>query len=74
MPRQRRTNRYIGRLAVTDFANHNDIRVVAKDVLQTRREGQAPLRIHGHLVDAFKLILNRVFNSYHLDARRIYRL
>ena len=52
----------IGRLAVADFAHHDDVRVLAHDVAQAGGEGQPDLRIHVDLVDAVHLVFDRIFD------------
>ena len=49
---ERRLDGDLGRLAVADFADQDDVRVVAQDAPQARGERQADLGVHLDLVDA----------------------
>ena len=55
-------DRDLGRLQVADFADHDDVRVLAQDMAQARGEGQADLGPHLDLVDAGHLVLDRVLD------------
>ena len=58
----RRLHGDFGGFGVADFADENDVRVLAQNRAQAARKGQSGARIHLHLIDAFKLVFNRVFN------------
>ena len=52
-----------GRLGVADFADHDDVRVLAQDGAQRVGEGEADFLFDRHLVDAGDLELDRVFDG-----------
>src|SRR5690606_38581174 len=58
-------------LLVSHFADHHDVRVLTQDTSQGGGESHADVRTHLHLVDAGKLILNRVFHGDDVDFGRI---
>src|ERR1043166_6923075 len=60
--REGRLDGDLRRLLVADFADHDLVRVVAKDRAQAARERQALLLVDGDLRDAVELILHGVFN------------
>ena len=51
----------LGRLEVADFADHDDVRVLAQEGAQRRGEGEAHLRVDVDLVDAGQADFDRVF-------------
>ena len=54
--------------AVADLSDEDDVRVLSQDVPQSRGEGQTALGIHGDLVDAGELVLDRVLDGNDLLA------
>ena len=50
------------RLAIADFADQTNVGIVTKDRPQTGAEGQAGFGVHLNLIDAAKLIFDRVFD------------
>ena len=56
---QRGANRNLGGLQITNFADHDDIGVLAQNVTQTDGERQANVRAHRDLIDALQFILDR---------------
>ncbi len=57
------------RLIVSDFSDHDNVRVLAHQSAQAIGEGQADFRPHLGLVDTRHLIFNRVFNGGNIHAR-----
>ena len=62
MPSQRRLHAQVGSLAVANLANHDDVRVLAKQCAQSRSEGHASFGVSLGLVDAGDFILDRILN------------
>ena len=60
---QRRLDGVLGRLQVADFADEDDVRVVAQDAPQRVAERQPDLGVDLDLVDAVQLVLHRVFGG-----------
>src|SRR5674476_425819 len=58
----------LGGFAIAHFANHDDVRVLAQDRAQGVGKAQPNLRVNLDLVDAFKLVLNRLFNGDNLEG------
>ena len=54
-----RADRDLGGLDVANFADHDDVRVLAQDVAQAVGEGEADLRFHVDLRDAGEAIFDR---------------
>ena len=71
VPGHRRLNRVFRRFKVANFPDENDVRVVAQDRAQTRRERQTDFRVNLNLVDAVQLVFDRVFRR---DDFRRFRL
>ena len=63
MAGQRRLDGDLGGLGVADFADHDDVGILAHDRAQAVGEGQTDLRIDMDLVDAAQLILDRIFDG-----------
>ena len=47
---------------ITNFTDHDDVRVLAEDGAQGVGEGEADFFFHRHLIDAGNLEFNRVFD------------
>src|SRR5437870_10040376 len=60
---QRGLNGNLRRFFVTNFADHDLVRIVAQNRAQPAREGQTLLFVHWNLGDAVQLIFDRVFNG-----------
>ena len=71
MAGQRRLDRDLGRLRVANLADHDHVRVLAHDVAQAAREGEADLGLDGDLVDALELILDRILDRDDLLVRAV---
>src|SRR3954453_23114277 len=63
MSSKRRLNRHRGRLAIANFADHNDIRILSKHAAQTGRESHSLAVAHLRLADAFKVIFDRILDG-----------
>src|SRR5258706_3963701 len=63
MSGESRANGNFGCLEVADFPDHDDIRVLAENVAQAHREGQANVRPDRNLIDALQLIFDRLFDG-----------
>jgi len=61
MARERSVDRDLRRLAVADFTDHDDVRVLTQEGAQRTREGQPDVLTHQHLIDARHLVLDRIF-------------
>ena len=61
----------IRRLAVANFADHDDVGILTDDVPQPRREGQPDLRIDVDLIDPVHLVFDRIFDRDDLLVRQI---
>ena len=62
MPGERRLHRDLGGLGVADFADQNNVRVVAQNRPEPARKGEPGLFVDLNLIDALELIFNRVFH------------
>ena len=71
MAGQRGLDRDLRRLEIAHFADHDDVGVLAQDGAQHMREGQADLRLHLDLVDAFELVFDRIFDGEELALGRV---
>ena len=60
--RQRGFDRDFRGFGITDFADHDDVRVLAQNRAKRVGESEADLFLHRHLVDAGNLEFHRVFN------------
>ena len=58
---ERRLDRVLGRFQVANFADQHDVGVVTQNRPQRGGERQPDLRVDLDLVDAFELVLDRVF-------------
>ena len=61
----------VGRLEVADLADHDHVGVLAHDVPEARRERQPDLRLDVDLVDAAKLVLDRILDGDDLLVGRV---
>src|SRR6266567_461244 len=52
-----------GGLRVADFADHNDVGILAQDGAEGIAKGKADFLLHGHLIDAGHLKFHRVFDG-----------
>ena len=68
MPRQRRLHRDLRGFQVADFADHDHVRVLTQDGAQHGGEIQPDLRLDLRLVDAAKLIFDRVLDRHDIAA------
>ena len=66
--RLRRLDRDVRGFEVADFADHDDVRILAQERLQRDRERQARLVVDVDLVDAGKLDFRRVLGGRDVDA------
>jgi len=57
---------------VADFADHDDVRVLAQDGAQRLGEIQIDFRIHLCLADTGELVLDRVFHCHDVGVRRVH--
>ena len=64
---ERRLDRDLRRLVVTDLTDEHDVGVGSQDRAQRAREGQARLRVDLHLVDAGHAVLDRVLDRDDVD-------
>ena len=62
-------DRDAGGLEIANFTDHDDVRRLAQDGAQRRRESHADLGIHLHLIDPVHLIFDRVFDGDDLAVR-----
>ena len=62
--RERRVDRDLGRLAVADFADHDDVGVLSQERAERARERHADLGLHLHLVDARHVVFDRVLGRH----------
>src|SRR6266566_3962660 len=67
---ERRLDRDRARLEVADLAHHDDVRVLAQERLQRRRERHPYLVADQHLIDAHQVVLDRVLGRHdvHVDG------
>ena len=68
MAGQGRLRGYGGGFQVPDFAHQDDVRVLAQERAQGRRESYAGKRVDLHLVDAGQPVLNRVLDRHDVDV------
>ena len=66
MTGKRRLNGNLGGFRITYFADHDLVRIVAKDGAQSARKRQSLLLVHRNLDDSAKQILYRIFDGYDL--------
>ena len=65
---ERRLHRDLRRLLVADFADEDDVRVLAQNRAQRRRERQSGLLLYLHLHDALHPVFDRVFDRHDVHA------
>src|SRR5260370_23064193 len=71
MASQRRLHRNLRGLQIADLANHDDIGILPQDRAQQAGEIEADLRSDLNLVDAGKLIFDRVLDRYDVARDRV---
>src|SRR5947209_6075010 len=64
-------NRDVGRLNVTNFTDHDHVRVLAQNVAETAGKGELDFRFNVHLQNAGQLVLNRFFDGNDPPLHRI---
>ncbi|OPZ71630.1 MAG: hypothetical protein BWY82_01653 [Verrucomicrobia bacterium ADurb.Bin474] len=69
--RQRGPDCNLGGLTVTDFPNHDHVRILAEDVTESRCEIEADLGLDLGLVDTFHLIFDRILNCQNPALGRV---
>ena len=73
MPRQCRANGNLGRLQIPNLPDHDDVRVLPKNVAKTHREGQPDIRPHRDLVDALQFVFDRLLDRDDALVHRVDR-
>ena len=68
---ERRGDRDLGRLAIADLADHDDVGIVAQERAQARRERQLDLRVDLGLRDALELVLDGILDGEDVEVRRV---
>ena len=68
---ERGANGDLGGVEVADFADHDDVGVLAQHVAQGAGEGEADLGAHLHLVDAGHLVFDRVLDRDDAQIGRV---
>ena len=63
MPCQGSLNRDASCLEIANFTDHDNIGILAQDRAQRHREIKTDLRLNLDLVDAGKLVLDRIFHG-----------
>src|ERR1051325_9458596 len=71
--RQRSANGNLRRFEVANFADHDDVRILAKNMAQAHRKRQSDITAHRNLIDAFELVLDRLFDRDNSFGDRIDR-
>ena len=71
MAGQRGLDRNPRRLKITDFAYHDDVRVLTQDRAQCVGEVEADLGLHLDLVDSRQLVFDGIFHSEQFKFRAI---
>ena len=66
MPRQRRLNGNASGFRVANFADQNNVRIVAQERSQDMCKGQSNFWLHLHLIDAGNFVFYRIFNGKNL--------
>ncbi len=69
--RQGGLHRDVRRLAVTDFADEHDVRVLTQDGAEDAREGEALGDVDVALVDALEFVFDRVLGRDDVDVRLV---
>jgi len=64
-------NRDFRRFNVSDFSDHDDVRVLSKEGSKRGRKGHTGLSVHLNLVNTVHLVHNRVICGQDVDADRI---
>ena len=68
---QRRLDGDFRRFQVTNFTDHDDVRVLAQEGAHRHREGQPAFAIHRDLIDAGQLVLHRVLDGEDIFIDRV---
>ncbi len=73
MARERRLNCDLRGLQVSDLTDHDNIRVLAQEILERDSKSETGLAIHVHLSQTIQLVLDRIFDGddvavYSVDA------
>ena len=71
MAGERRLDRDLRRLEVADFADEDDVRVLAEEAAQRGGEVEADVLAHLHLVDAEQVELDRVLGGHDVGLGRV---
>src|SRR6476659_11294204 len=71
MTGQRRMDRNLRRFQITDFSDHDHVRILTKNGAQSAGKRQLDLRVDLHLADALKLIFDRILYRNDIFVRRI---
>ena len=70
MPGERRLHGDVGGLGVADFADHNDVRILAHERAKPRSERDAGLRVDLRLVHIAHVVFDRVLTVVTLTSGR----
>jgi len=62
-------DRHLGSFQVTDFTNHDDVRVLPHERAHTLRETEVDHVLHLHLVERWFDHLDRILDGAHIDRR-----
>ena len=68
MAGQRCLDRQLGGFAVADFADEDDVGVLAEEGAEAGGEGDAALGVDLHLGDAVEVVLDGVFDGHDVAA------
>src|SRR6266446_5779612 len=71
MTGERRLDRYLRSLHVANFADHDDVGIVAQQRAEHIGEAQADALLHLNLVDAVELVLDRILDGEDLALGRV---
>ena len=71
MAGQARLHRDLRRLQIADFADHDDVRVLAQNRAQGARETHFDAGVYLSLTDAVEVVLDRVLHRHDVERLRI---
>ena len=71
MTRESRLHCNVGSLRVTDLTDHDDVRRLTENRAERRREVEADVTVHLHLVDAAHLVFDRVLDRDDLAVGQV---